>query len=262
MPQVWRVRRTDVDDKKIREVAQDAERICVIPGGFFERCDFGFAEVDADGMIRPATGFFPFREFLRHGFRAGIIEAHAVDDGFVGDGAEHPGLGIARLRVPRHAAEFAETETERGPAGNGGGVLVHAGGEADRIGKVQSKNFGRQFRRTENFFNNVTGKFAAAHAGELADGKIVRAFRVLGEEQGTENFFMQEAHGEISNDEIRMTNEFLNDEWRWFGDWSLFSHYGFVIRHCPLRLAAARSEICLYVASASSGQALDRKSVV
>ena len=209
LPEIRRVRRTDVHHKKIREVAQRVEGTGVIARRFVQRRDLGFAEVDADGMVRPASGFFPLGKFFRHRLCAGIIETHAVDDGFVGDRAEHPGRRIAGLRVPRHAAEFREAEAERGPAGNGRRVFIHARREADRVRKFQTEHFRWQRRRAENFFNTAEQQLIAAHQTELADDGVVSAFGILPEEQGTENFFMDETHEAASLISARLRGNVL-----------------------------------------------------
>ena len=50
----------DVDDEEIGKAPEEAEGAGVVFGGFLERGDFGFAEVDADGMVRPAVEGAPF----------------------------------------------------------------------------------------------------------------------------------------------------------------------------------------------------------
>ena len=50
--------------------------------------------------------------------------------------AEQARPRIARLRPRRHAAQFEEAEAERGERVDVLGVLVEAGGEADRIREI------------------------------------------------------------------------------------------------------------------------------
>ena len=194
LAEVGRVGGTDVDDKKVREPAQDAERAGIVCRRFFERRDFGFSEVDADGMRRPQAGFFPTGQLFGNGFRTGIVEAHAVDNAFIRNGAEHPGLGIAILRVPRDAAQFGETETERSPAGDGGRMFVHTRGQTNGIGKFQTKNIGGHFRRAVKSRNRIEEKPAPTGAGERVDRLVMRHLGVLPEEQGTDQLFMEPAH--------------------------------------------------------------------
>ena len=146
LAQVGRVRRTDVDDKEIREVAQNAEGVGVILGGLVQRRDLGFAEVDAHGMGGPAAGFFPFGEFLRHGFRAGIVEAHAVDDGLVGIARNMRGGGLPGCGCQVTPPSSLNPKPSAAQRGHGGSVLVHAGREADGIGEGEAEEFHRQRR--------------------------------------------------------------------------------------------------------------------
>src|SRR5258706_3855603 len=78
LPQVRRIRRTDVDHKKIRVFAKRSERVGVIFGRVLQRGDFGFAEIDADGMFGPAPKRAPLRQLLRDSFGAGVVESHAI----------------------------------------------------------------------------------------------------------------------------------------------------------------------------------------
>src|ERR1700735_1070612 len=91
-------------------------------------------------MFWPASTLFPISECLGKGFGAGVVETHAINDGSGIGRAEHAGRGIAGLRVPGNAAEFAKAETKFFPNGNGGGKFIHAGGKSDRVGKFQAKN--------------------------------------------------------------------------------------------------------------------------
>jgi len=49
--------------------------------------------------------------------------------------------------MPGHAAKFDEAKAKRLPRRHGRRVFVHAGGQADRIGKSQTKQFDGQIRR-------------------------------------------------------------------------------------------------------------------
>ncbi len=48
-----------------------------------------------------------------------------------------PRLGVARLRARGHGADFDETETQLREAIDGRTVLVQAGSQPDRVGKVE-----------------------------------------------------------------------------------------------------------------------------
>ena len=116
-------------------VAEEAKGVGVIFGGFGEWSDFGFAEVESDGMGGPEAGLFALGQGAGHDFGTGIVEAHAIDEGLIGNGAEEAGRGIAGLGMPGDAAQFAKAKTERGPDGDGLSEFVHTGGEADGVGK-------------------------------------------------------------------------------------------------------------------------------
>ena len=53
---------------------------------------------------------------------------------------EQAGARIARLRARRDGAGFDEAEAEPHQGRGGGGVLVEAGGEADRIGEAAAED--------------------------------------------------------------------------------------------------------------------------
>ena len=145
-------------------------------------------------MIWPETGFFPFAKFLGDGFRAGIVETHAVYNCLVRDNAEHSWRRISRLRVPRHAAEFAETKAKFFPSGNGGGKFVHAGGKPDWIWKFQAENFHGQFWCRINASNNTASERTPAGTTEEFERGIMSAFCVLCEEKRANQFSIRPAH--------------------------------------------------------------------
>src|SRR5262245_37026843 len=106
-------------------------------------------------MGGPSVEETPAGELSRHGAGAGIVESHAVDQGFVRDDAKHPGIGIARLRMPGDSAQFREAETKGRPSWNGGGVFVHAGSQPDGVGKTKAKTFHWQRRRGIERFQSL-----------------------------------------------------------------------------------------------------------
>ena len=62
------------------------------------------------------------------------------DDRVVLRQPEEPGPRVARLRSGRDRSYFQKAETERFPCGQRNGVLVHPGGETDRVGKINAEN--------------------------------------------------------------------------------------------------------------------------
>ena len=81
----------------------------------------------------------------QHGFSAVIVEAEPVDHGLVALQPKNPRPRIARLRPRRHGADLDKAETELQQRVGDFGVLVEAGGHADRIGKIQAKGPHGQF---------------------------------------------------------------------------------------------------------------------
>ena len=128
-------------------IAKHSKRIRVIFRGFFERRDLGFAQVDSDRMTGPTADRSPLGQLSRDCFRAGIVEAHPVDQCFVSNGSEHARSRIAGLRMPGHPPEFTETESENFPHGYCRRLFIHARGEADRIGEGESEELNGQLRR-------------------------------------------------------------------------------------------------------------------
>ena len=89
-------------------------------------------------MSGPLITRVPLSQCLRDGFGTGIVEAHAVDQRAIVDGAKHARCVITRLRVLRHAAQFGKAEPQPFPHWYGGRVFVHPGREPDGIGKPQA----------------------------------------------------------------------------------------------------------------------------
>src|SRR5947209_13570324 len=79
LAEIQRVGRTDIDDEEIRVTAEKTKGVGVIFRRFFQRRDFGFAEINPDGMFGPAPEGAPFGKRLSNGFRAGIVTSHAVN---------------------------------------------------------------------------------------------------------------------------------------------------------------------------------------
>ncbi|MNN53154.1 hypothetical protein D3C81_1678910 [compost metagenome] len=106
-----------------------------------------------------------------------IVEAHAVDDRRRLGQTEQPRLRITRLRARRDGTDLDETEAQLGKAIDGVAVLVQAGGQADRIGEVQSHHRHRQAGRrlveqaiqaeTAAGTDQVDGQFVGSFRGQL-----------------------------------------------------------------------------------------------
>ena len=64
----------------------------------------------------------------------GVVEAHAVDQRLMLGQAEQPRPWIAGLRPGRHRADLEPAEALREQARDRFGILVEAGGEAERVG--------------------------------------------------------------------------------------------------------------------------------
>ena len=71
-----------------------------------------------------------------HRFQTVVVEAHSVDHGPVAGQAEQPGPGISGLRPGGDAARLDEAEAKSQGLVRDLGVLVEAGGQADRIWEV------------------------------------------------------------------------------------------------------------------------------
>ena len=195
LAQIRRIGRTDVDHKKIRVRAEDAKRVGIILSGAFQRRNFRFAKIDANGMVRPAAGGAPFGQSRRDGFRARIVEAHAIDECCVGHRAKHPGRGIARLRMPGHSAEFDEAEAQRLPHRDRRRVFVHAGGQADRIGKSQTEQLDRQVGRVVKRCQCLTEHFVPAQPAQGVERAIVNLFGIQREQSRSDQLPIEPTHG-------------------------------------------------------------------
>src|SRR5947208_16685755 len=96
--------------------------------------------------------------------------------------------------MPGYAAQFAETESERGPGRNGCGIFVHAGGETDRVRKPQAEQIDWQSWRAKNRLNRITQNFMPARPGQRAHCSLVRLFRLLGEKNRPEHPVVKPTH--------------------------------------------------------------------
>ena len=158
---------------------EDTEGISVIVRCCFERRDLRLTKVDADRVVRPAALFAPCSESLGQCALTTIVEAHAVDERLVSDGPEHARLRIARLRVPRHTAQPAESETKRPPDRDGSSLLVHSGSEADGVRKALSKEAAGQLLCAVAGFHQLAERRLPRHETKSGQGAIVNLFRWL-----------------------------------------------------------------------------------
>src|SRR6185503_8804788 len=109
-------------------------------GSAFEWSNFGFAKIDADGMVRPAAKCLPVGKAFSDGLGTRIVEPHPIDERLVLHRAEHSRARIAFLRVPGDATQFAKAEAKRLPHRHSRGLFVHSSSQADWIGKAKPKN--------------------------------------------------------------------------------------------------------------------------
>ena len=136
--QARRVRRGDVDGEIARDRRERLDQRDVI-GDAIGRILVG-PDIDADDAAMMGARSEP----AQHGFGAVIVEAQAVDHGFIALQAKQPRPRIAALRLRRHGADFDKAETEPQQRVGHLGVLVEARSHADRIGKVQAEGAHRQ----------------------------------------------------------------------------------------------------------------------
>ena len=73
---------------------------------------------------------------LRHCRRAGVVEAHPVDERPLLDEPEQAGPFVPRLRPRRDRADLHPAEAEPEPAGDEDVALVHSRGQTERSGKI------------------------------------------------------------------------------------------------------------------------------
>lgn len=104
-----------------------------IVDGLFIGGDFVFSDIDADD-----AGVEVVAEILDPLVDAGIVEAHAVDDGVVFYEAEEAGTRVAGLGDWGERADLDVTEAVGGQGVDAIGFLVEAGGEAEAIGELEA----------------------------------------------------------------------------------------------------------------------------
>src|SRR3954447_18440802 len=147
---------------------EQSKRIRVIFGGLVQRSDFGFSQVDANGMLRPAFQSPPLGQFFSYCSGSGIVKTHAINNCSLRDGAENSWWRVARLRMPGHPTEFTEAEAQGCPGGQGVCVFVHAGGQSHRIRKAQPQQFDGEFRWSKGSSKSTADRFTATRPSEQA----------------------------------------------------------------------------------------------
>ena len=75
-----------------------------------------------------------------------VVEAEAVDDRAVLGQPEQPRARVAGLRPRRGGADLDEAEAGAAEGGDGAGVLVEAGGEAERVRQLEPGEAGGEAR--------------------------------------------------------------------------------------------------------------------
>ena len=148
-------------------------------------------------MRGPAVVVAPATEPLGHGIGAGVVEAHAVDQCLVLDDAEHPWLGITGLLMAGDAAEFAETEAKRLPCRDCCAGLIHAGCEADGVGKRQPKQLDRQAWPAEKPPRKAQCTAPPRRPAELIDDEVVRLLGVAIKKVRSNECLVKPRHGPI-----------------------------------------------------------------
>ena len=85
--------------------------------------------------------------------------------------------------MPGDPAQFAEAEAHGLPRRHRHGLLVHARGQAERIGKTQTTDHHRQLRHVKQPFHQPAGQGQSRGDGESGEGTVVDLLRVLREER-------------------------------------------------------------------------------
>ena len=115
------------------------------------------------------------------GFQALVVEAEAVDDGLGLGKAEQARFGIAGLGQRGDGAQFEKTEAQCGQCVDVAGVLVHAGRDADAVGKGQAQ----QLDGVVDARWAQTGRDGGQQVHQSQAG-VVGAFGILQEQQGAQ----------------------------------------------------------------------------
>ncbi len=170
--QARRVRRGNVDDHigcDIGEARDPGDIIADALGAVPVR-----PEIDADDATAAARRQAPMQRVV-----AVIVEAEAVDDGPVGRQPEDARARIALLRQGRDRADLDEAEAEIEERVDHFAVLVEAGGEPERIGKVEIEHPAGEPRVGERPAGNDV-------AAETVESEPMCLFRIEAEEKWPE----------------------------------------------------------------------------
>ena len=152
---------------------QDTERRDVILGCTLVRSVLVAADIDADG---PWKGRQP-AELLRHGRRAGVVEAHPVDDRALIDEPEQAGPFVSRLGSGGNRSDLHPAEPQAEPARRKDVALVHTGCQTERGRKIDPRQ-----RLPEHWIG--AGDRARGRADAQQDARqAVRRFRLEHEQQ-------------------------------------------------------------------------------
>ena len=179
LAQPGRVGRGDVDRDVIGVRIDRTQRGEVIVHGVFQRRVLVLANVDAD-----QAGALPLVFVVQELRETDVVEAHAVDDGALRRQAEQPRFWVARLRARRDRAELQESETEIREYRCEVGVLVEAGGEADRIGKRDAHD--RERQRGDAPAQQPAATREPVQCTQQGENEMMAALRIQPEQQLSE----------------------------------------------------------------------------
>ncbi len=183
--QSGRVGRRDVHDDVVGEGRDRGDAQLIVGGGV------GRVAVLADiraGDPRRARNFAAGGETLRKDCKTLAVEAEPVDDGLVFVQPEQPLPGIAGLWRGRRRARLDEAETQSEHRVDHFGMLVEAGGKADRIGEGEPPDLRRQDRIVR------LGVRAQEPALQRRDREPVRLLRIDEMQRGTREAVEQIVH--------------------------------------------------------------------
>ena len=130
---------------------------------------------DADAADSPIAALRQPREEMVDAF---VVESHAVHQCFAGRNSEHARLWIPALRPRRHGAEFDMAETHCAQCIEIIAVLVEAGCESERVGKLQSETPHREAG------GHFIGRPQRPQQSQCGQTPIMRTLRIDARQQG------------------------------------------------------------------------------
>ena len=182
------VRGADVDHKIIGDLLERVVKRRIVLDRVRHRGMAVLPKVHPDGKRGPPAAFPEVEQPRADRCRAGIVEAHAVDDRLLTDEAKQARAWVTALGQGGDRSDFHEAEAERVPEGDQPRVLVEPGGKTHRRREIESES------------PNTEG--GSVHAQELAEatqqwrkrldrpqraeGDVVRRLRGKLEGEGTE----------------------------------------------------------------------------